>query len=428
MLVSLVPGPREASDGPWCWRSMPTLSSRLSRLVVVAVAVFLVTACSGGGSDGGGNEAGGDPIVVGLINQENAAAGSFPEVRTDAEAAVRYVNAELDGVGGRPIRLESCATDGSRESSQACANQLRLKEPVAVLGGIDLGAAASIPVLASAGIPYVGSSPTLGDELTNSNAFMLTGGAAADLLGQAQYITDVLRAEKVAVLYIDLPGLLSTAVEAAKDVLGKKGVGDVKLVAEKADTADFTPALNDVNRGDPDVIVAVFPAQGCSRIMQAREALSIDATIMFPGACAAQSVIDAAGGGAEGVIFASGFLPYDGSDPDVVTYRDKREEFGAEEPPSVLAQAGFGAVMDLREILNDVVGELTPGTVTTALRVTKDHRGFMSHPFTCDRQQVFLLSAVCNNNVRLLQYGDGRFTDVANGWVNGADLIRLFTS
>jgi len=85
-------------------------------------------------------------------------------------------------------------------------------------------------------------------------------------------------------------------------------------------------------------------------------------------------------------------------------------------------------VMDLREILNDVVGELTPGTVTTALRVTKDHRGFMSHPFTCDRQQVFLLSAVCNNNVRLLQYGDGRFTDVANGWVNGADLIRLFTS
>jgi len=52
----------------------------------------------------------------------------------------------------------------------------------------------------------------------------------------------------------------------------------------------------------------------------------------------------------------------------------------------------------------------------------------MSHPFTCDRQQVFLLSAVCNNNVRLLQYGDGRFTDVANGWVNGADLIRLFTS
>jgi len=406
---------------------MPTSTHRLPRFLTLAVAVLVATACAGGGS-GGGQKAGGDPIVVGLINQENATAGSFPEVRTDAEAAVRYVNAELDGVGGRPIRLETCATDGSPESSQSCANRLRLKEPIAVLGGLDLGAASSIPVLDSARIPYVGTSPTLGDELTASSAFMLTGGAAADLLGQAQYITDTLKADKVAVIYIDLPGLLSTAVEAAKDVLGKKGVSDVKLVAEKADTADFTPALSDANRNNPDVIVAVFPAQGCSRIMQARKALSIKATMMFPGACAAQSVIDAAGGGADGAFFASGFLPYDGSDPDVVTYLAKRKEYGANEPPSVLAQAGFGAVMDLREILNEVTMPLTPDAVTAVLRTTKDHHGFMSHPFTCDRQQVFLLSAVCNNNVRLLQYGDGHFTDVADAWINGADLIRLFTS
>ena len=427
MLVSL-PGPREASDGVSSWRTMPTPSHRLYRLIVAALAAVLVAACSGGGSDGGGQEAEGDPVVVGLINQEGSPSGSFPEVRTDAEAAVRYVNAQLDGVAGRPIQLETCATDGSPESSQACANSLRVKEPVAVLGGIDLGASASIPVLASAGIPYVGMSPTLGDELTSSDAFLLTGGAAADLLGQAQYVTDTLHADKVAVIYIDLPGLLTTAVEVAEDILGKKGVGDVQLVAEKADTADFTPVLNAVNRNDPDVMVAVFPAQGCARIMQARQALSIDATMMFPGACAAQSVIDASGGGAEGVIFASSFLAYDGPDPDVVTYRDKRKEFGAEEPPSVLAQAGFAGVMDLREILNEVMGPLTPAAVTTTLRTTKGHHGFMSHPFTCDRQQVFLLSAVCNNNVRLLQYGDGRFTDVTNGWVNGADLIRLFTS
>ncbi|MGI9022525.1 MAG: ABC transporter substrate-binding protein [Acidimicrobiales bacterium] len=401
---------------------------RLSRLAALATALVVAAACSGGGSSGSGQKAGGDPVMVGFINQENAVAGSFPEIRTDAEAAVRYVNAELDGAAGRPIKLETCATDGSPESSQACANRLRQKNPVAVLGGLDLGAAASIPVLASAGIPYVGISPTLGDELTASDAFMLTGGAAADLLGQAQYITDTLRADKVAVIYIDLPGLLSTAVEAAKDVLGKKGVSDVKLVAEKADTADFTPALNDVNRDNPDVIVAVFPAQGCSRIMQARKALSIKAIMMFPGACAAQSVIDASGGGADGAYFASGFLPYDGTDPDVVTYLAEREQYGADTPPSVLAQAGFAEVMDLREILNEVVGPIEPNSVTNALRTTKDHHGFMSHPFTCDRQQVFLLSAVCNNNIRLLQYGDGRFTDVANAWINGADLIRLFTS
>jgi len=399
----------------------------LVRLTALAVVMVVLAACSGGGS-GGAQKAGGSPLVVGFINQENAAAGSFPEVRTDAEAAVRYVNTRLGGVRGHPLKLETCATDGSPESSQACANRLRLKNPIAVLGGLDLGAATSIPVFDSAGIPYVGASPTLGDELTESASFMLTGGAAADLLGQAQYVTDTLHAKKVAVVYIDLPGLLATAVEVAKDVLGKKGVTDVKLVAEKADTADFTPALNDVARNNPDVILAVFPPQGCSRIMAARKALSIKAKVMFPGVCAAQSVIDASGGGADGAYFTSGFLAYDGSDPDVVTYRDERKRFGAKEPPSALAQAGFAEVMDLHDVLATMTLDITPSSVIAALRTTKDHRGFMSHPYTCDRQQVFLLSAVCNANVRLLQYGDGHFTDVANNWINGSDLIRLFTS
>ncbi len=407
--------------------SLRSRSLSLRRLVALGIVAVVGAACSGG-SSGGPQKASGSPLVVGFINQENSATGSFPEVRADAEAAVRYVNAQLDGVRGHPIRLETCETDGSPESSQACANRLRLKKPIAVLGGIDLGAASSIPVFDSAGIPYVGASPTLGDELTASAAFMLTGGAGADLLGQAQYVTDTLHAKKVAIVYIDLPGLLSTAVEAAKDVLGKKGVTDVKLVAEKADTADFTPALNDVARNNPDVILAVFPPQGCSRIMQARQALSIKAKVMFPGACAAQSVIDASGGGAEGAYFTSGFLAYDGADPDVVTYRDERKKYGAKEPPSALAQAGFGAVMDLREILSEMTLDINPSTVIAALRTTKDHHGFMSHTFTCDRQQVFLLSAVCNANVRLLQYGDGHFTDVANDWINGADLIRLYIS
>ncbi|MGI9033420.1 MAG: ABC transporter substrate-binding protein [Acidimicrobiales bacterium] len=410
---------------------MPILGTRhrLHRLRLLAglvVVALLLAACSGGsGSKASGKRASGPPIVVGLINQENAAIGSFPEVRTDAEAAVRYVNAELDGIGGHPVRLETCTTDGTPESSQACANRLRQKNPVAVLGGIDLGAADSLPVLNSAHIPYVGASPSLGDELTDSNAFMLTAGAAGDLLGQAAYLTDMLHAKRVTVLYINLPGLLSTAVEAAKSVLSKKGVTDVKLVAEKADTPDFTPALNSIKRDNPDAIVSVFPAQGCARIMQAAKALGVGAKLLFPGACAARSVIDASGGGADGAYFASAFLPYDGNDPDVATYLAKRKAYGATDPPSVLAQAGFGEVLDLRQVLAEVQGPITPDALIAKLRTTKDQPGFMSHAFTCDHQQVLLLGAVCNANVRLLQYSGGRFNDVVGNWVSGADLIRL---
>lgn len=386
---------------------------------------MLAAACSGGGGDD--EEASGPPVVVGFINQESSVVGSFPEVRADAEAAVRYINRELDGIGGRPLRLETCATDGTPESSQACANQLRLKKPVAVVGGVDLGAAASVPVLAAAGIPYIGGSPSLGDELTAANAFMLTGGAAADLLGQAQYALDTLRPKRVGIIYIDLPGLLSTAIEAARQVLRKKGVTDVVAVPEKADAADFTQSLTAVNRGNPEVIVALFPSQGCARIMQARKALAVKARFFFPGACADQAVFDAAGGGADGAYFASGFLSFaDRSNAEVATYLDKRRAYGAGgTAPSVLSQAGFAVIMDVRQILTEVQGTLTPAAVVAALRAARGHPGFMSHPYTCDRQQVFLLGAVCNANVRVLQHRDGALADVTGGWVNGAELVRL---
>jgi len=398
-------------------------TSRVLVAAMLAVALLAVS-CS---SDDDERGASGPPVVVGFINQENAVVGSFPEVRGDAEAAARYVNEKLDGVGGRPIKLETCTTDGTPESSQACANRLRGTNPVAVLGGVDLGAAASIPVLNAAGIPYVGASPSLGDELTATDAFMLTGGAAADLLGQAQYAVDTLKAKRVGILYIDLPGLLSTAVEAAKRVLQKKGVEAVVTVPEKADAADFTQALAAVTRGNPDVVVAVFPAQACARIMQARKALAVRARFFFPGACADPGVFDASGDGAEGAYFASGFLPFSNRpSPEVATYLDERRAHGAgDTKPSVLSQAGFAVVMDLHRLLTEVQGPLTPAAVIAVLRSTRAHPGFMSHPYTCDRQQVFLLGAVCNAHVRLLQYRQGALVDIGGDWVSGADLVRL---
>jgi branched-chain amino acid transport system substrate-binding protein len=354
---------------------------------------------------------------------EDAPTGSFPEFRRAAEAAVTYVNGQLDGVGGRPIRLEKCTTSGAPETSQACANKLRAKGVVGVIGGVDIGAAASLPVLEQARIPYVSASPSLGDELTSDDAFMLTGGTGADLLGQAAYAIDTLHVKKVGIVYADLPGLLSTAVEATKEVLQKKGVSGVKLVAAKADSRDLAPSLSQVNEGNPDVIVSVFPAQGCARIMQAKESLDIKAKMFYPGACAEQSVFDTAGSGAEGAYFGTGFLPYtDRADPGVAVYREKTKE-----KPSVLSQAGFGVVMDLRAIMSDNSGAVTAEALITKLKATRAQPGFMTHDYTCDGKQVELLSAICNANIRILQFDKGGFTDVGGNWVNGADLVKLFT-
>ena len=393
-----------------------------TRWVTVAVVVGLLAGCSdGGGSSGGDLDGGltGEPIVVGLINQEDAPVGSFPDLRLGAEAAVKHVNAELGGVGGRPIRIQSCATRGTAESSQACAGKLVDGRPVAVIGGVDLGSAVSLPVLETAGVPYVGSLPQLGQELTSSGAYMLAGGTVADLLGQAQYALDNLRAKRFGALYLDLPGVLATVVRASELVLKAKGATDVKLVAAKADEADFTPALKAATAGNPDVVFVVFPAQACARIMQAGQSLELSAKLFFPSACAERSVVDAAGSAAEGAYFGSAYLPPGDPSPEVEAWRSRTKSEG------VLSQAGFSAVMNVHRILTEVP-EITPAAVAAALAAARDHLGYMTHPYTCDGKQVPIMTAVCNPHVRILQYRDGRFDDVVGDWVNGADLVKLF--
>ncbi len=394
------------------------------RALVGAVALGLaaLTACSGGGGSAPGDLDGGltgQPIVVGLLNQEDAPLGSFPDLRRGAEAAVWHVNADLGGVGGRPIRLQACATKGTAESSQACATKLVGGQPVAVIGGVDLGSAASLPVLEAAGIPYVGSLPQLGEELTSDGAYMLAGGTVADLLGQAEYALGVLGAKRIGALYVDLPGVLTTVVRAAEVVLRARGATDVKLVAARADEADFTPALKAASAGRPDVVFVVFPAQACARIMQAGQALEVTAKLFFPSACAERTVVDAAGSAAEGAYFGSAYLRFDDPSPEVDAWRSRTKSEG------VLSQAGFGAVMNVHRILTEIDGP-TPATVSAALAAARDHPGFMTHPYTCDGKQVPLMKAVCNPHVRILQYRDGRFVDVVGDWVSGANLVSLF--
>ncbi|MGH9163946.1 MAG: ABC transporter substrate-binding protein, partial [Acidimicrobiales bacterium] len=375
---------------------MPPIPRRRAPAVLATAALVVSAACSGGGGGSGGGDAGpegparaatGAPLRLGLINQENAAVGSFPELRRGAQAAVRYVNQRLGGVGGRPIVLSVCTTNGSPESSQACANQVLEAKPVAVLGGLDLGAASSLRVFAKTGVAYVGGSPTLGAELTSSAAFMFSGGTAADLLGQLDYILGTLKAKRASFIYLDLGGLTSAVAKVAQRVLEKKGLDSVKLVATRSDAPDFTPVVTAATRSKPDVIVVALPAQGCARVMQAAKALGVKARIFYPGACAEQQVIEGAGGGAEGAYFATGYLPYNAADaPNVAVYRRelKRSDAGR---PSLLSETGFSLVMDLRSVLEGIEAPITAASVMAAVKATRGQASFLGHAFTCDGRQ-----------------------------------------
>ncbi len=201
-----------------------------------------------------------------------------------------------------------------------------------------------------------------------------------------------------------------------------KGVPDVTFVAEKADAADFAPALNRVAAGNPDAIIVVFQAQACARIVQAAAALGIHTPIYLVGACATPAVARAAGPGTGNLYFASGYLPVgaSGGDADTAAFRDRV----AENERTSGSQGSFSAVLAVRSLLAGIP-EPAPAALRTALRATRDHPNVMAHPFTCDSKKIVILPSICNTAVRVLQWKDGAFTDVAGDWIDGSHLVAL---
>lgn len=398
------------------------------RLSLVVVAALLAAACSGGSkstSQPPPPTAAANAVVIGLINTEDAPVGSFPDLRRGALAAARYVNDTNGGVGGRPLQLVPCSTDGTPESSQACANKLLARHPVAVIGGVDLGAAASLPPLQSAHVPYVGGTPVTTDALTSDGSFMLTGGTATEVLGEVAYAADTLHAHRMAAVYVDVPGLLSTAVGLLSSIVRKKGVSNFKVVPVQSDAPDVVPALSSAAASHPDAVLAVFPGQSCTRVIEGVSAIGLKARMLYPSLCAGEQLLSAAGSSGDGSVVASGYLPYtETSDPDVKTYRSALARYDHTAKPSLLSAAGFSVVMDLRQLLTEAGGTPSAATLERTLRAAKNHPNFMAAPFTCDGNRISLLRSLCNTQVQITVVRDGKLQPVG-GWVDTAPVAHL---
>src|SRR5881397_3708999 len=128
-------------------REMKAMRKWAACIAVVAIAAVAVAGCGSSSSSssdkkssassqstpdasaalGTPKKASGAPLVVGLINIENGPV-TFPEYRQAAQAAVQYINNYKGGIGGRPVKLETCASDGQPATSARCAGQLADKK------------------------------------------------------------------------------------------------------------------------------------------------------------------------------------------------------------------------------------------------------------------------------------------------------------
>ncbi len=412
----------ERSSARRAWRSLALAGGVLSS------SVAMVAAGGVAASSASTARLAGKPVVIGMINQENTPAGSFPEIRQAEIAAVGYVN-KKGGISGHPLVLKTCITDGTPATSASCANQMVANHVLAVSIGIDFGTSGSLPVLTKARIPMIGGDPLLSPELTSKNAIFFVGGSADAFPDQDAYIGRVLKAKKVSIIYTSNPAGTAAATTFGQNLLIKAGVpaSGIKLVGAPADATDFTPAVTAAAADNPDVIMVLFAALGCSRIMQAKESLGVTAKMFYPGSCLDKSVVQAGGAGANNAYFNSEMVPYNAlGNGQVRLYRSvMTAKYGKSAVISAYSQLGFQSVMNLAAVMGKMgnPARLTGPKILKKFKTLKNEPSFMAHSYTCNPVPLSMFPSVCNYQNRIVRYSNGNVIDVYHNWISGSSLL-----
>jgi branched-chain amino acid transport system substrate-binding protein len=333
-----------------------------------------------------------EPILLGMINNEDTPFGSYPEVRAAAEAAALWVNTELGGVDGRPIEVRTCISRFDVEQSQQCALELERAGVIAFVGGVDVTSNGSYPVIEQNGLPVVGGIPATLTEQRSPNAFFFSGGIAGGATAMVAHAAES-GAERVLLAFGELEPFEVAAREYAA-VVGENLGLDVELVPFSFATADYLPILTKARDVEAQAVIVLAADAACVPLMETASALELDATIYLFGSCAAESILDAAGEAALGIIFNSEG-PVGEDDIEGAIFQDVIDRY-ATEPAGAAGTVGFRGLMNLYAMLRELgADDITSEGLLDLARNSVDEPSFWGHPYTCDGRQVPGLPALC---------------------------------
>jgi branched-chain amino acid transport system substrate-binding protein len=370
-------------DGDWeMYRSIELAAARRRRTTsmlvgFVAVAVTLSACGSSGSGTGSGPSAGGvsssaQSVDTSLLGPDNAAAGqpvkigfiydgqsanvdTTPQV-VAARAVVKYADAKLGGIGGRPIQLVECETKS--DPTTDCGDQMVAQKVIAAVGG-QMGEVPQVEKsLSQAGIPYIDSNNQAGQfSLTN---FLLAVGAPVEYAKQqgikhAAYVT------------ISLASSVSEVSAFSSKLFAQIG-GTVDVVGVPVGTADQTPQIQAETGKNPGLLHLIGNDTFCASALKAIKTLGVQAKITGINRCLSKAAAGSVPGGFAGLtIFSS--IDLSPNDPQAKLYEAFRSVYlpGVEDNPDL--QTGFQAMLGfVRGVDAGKIATFTTAGVTAALK------------------------------------------------------------
>lgn len=400
----------------------------------VIAAMSFVVACggddgddppssSGGGSTTEGVEATGDPVKIGFIGEGQSASIDETPTMQVAEASVDYVNASLDGLAGHPIELVTCETKADAALAADCGATMVEEEVAAVLMTTSSVAVSFIPVLQEAGIPLVAWTAT-DEEFVSDDQYSFAMGNAFSAFVFPAKLAQELDKESVAVVALDVPGVIGPLTEFGPGIF-ENADATLDIVPVAAGTADMSPQIQSALGDEPEIMFLFGNPQFCTSALQALRAASYDGTIGMVSNCLDSSLSTAIGDGLEGV-YVSYSATEDPTDPDYETLVQLVEDAGLSDEVELSGSppTAFAVVMSLVRATGDLEGEVTPESITAAMK------GAEAQPlplgggveFQCDGTRIPSSPAACSAGLIYSQLdADGEPTEFHG--LEGADLL-----
>ena len=366
------------------------------------------------------------PLTIFYFDEEGASsAASSPESYQAAEAAVDYVNDNLGGVKGRPLKLIHCASLGTPDSAINCANQAVDDKPDVVIKGVDVAGGSAVPIVTGAGISYVTLNAGSPDEVDHSLAFSLTSGFAAQFAPVAAY-AKTKGYSSLGVIYTNVQPLSTPLNGPVAALLAKEGI---KYVPEPVDitSADLTPAYSALVAKHVSGILVVTSLAQCTASLQARASLGDSTPLFMSSSCDVPSALSAVSSSAtNGAIFA--FLDTSAvpSNADTKTYLLAMKTYEPSANIGSFAPSGFESIIDFYRAMLTAAdpSTLDAASVATTLKSAKNIPLFMGdgQTFSCGQTYFAGESSVCTGAAFLASYTGGAFSLV--GAYNAAQLLK----
>jgi len=356
------------------------------------------------------------PVTIGYINEQGDANPPGALASDGAQMAVNYINKELGGIGGHPLKLDTCFTT-TEEQGTTCADQFLANKslPLVATGGVAVGAQSFFNTIAGK-IPVIDGVAVTPFDAVAKNTVILFGDSTHVLGPLGTYATQVLHAKTASVIYPQSPGITPGAL-AIQAGLKAAGV-NVTMAPYPAGSTNLTSVLAAAHASTADMVIPYADAASCVNLAKALQQQGItDAKkIVSAPLCLSGTVIQGLGDFPKWTYSIASSLFGDTTDPGMPAYETVTKTYtkpaNAPDPWEIV---NFGEILTVAKILNQVgYSNISQTSVIAAAKAFKGPQALGAPSLDCG--QFSSAPAVCNDQAQFFSYnGKNSFTKVA-GW------------